>query len=337
MKELKFSILIPTYNGEKVIDQTLRSILSQDYSNYEIIISDDFSKDNTIQVIKAFKDSRIKIFINNSNLGYPENLNIANSKASGEIIYLMGQDDILSVGALLNTHKAFMLDRNIGAVIRPYYQFYDDIKIPVRNTGPQLNPLKNEVLHITDDYDKIILIIHNAGQLSGLAMRKKYMDLSFHSDIFPCHVYPFISIFKKHPIVFLKDYTVAVRITSSQARNVSSIYDISPIETWINFFNNVFYEKEFQDLKKYCIQNYVLKNYVGLVQIKNYSKKYVYLLREIYTLIKYRWQNILHPLFWFYSFITLILPKTLLIPLTDWYKNTITSKTLTKIKFVYNL
>ena len=117
---------------------------------------------------------------------------------------------------------------------------------------------------------------------------------------------------------------------------MSSIYDVSPLQTWIDFFNTIFYEKKYQNLKKYCVQNYVAKNYVGLVQIKNYSKKYIYLVREIVLLLKYRWQNIFHPLFWFYSILTLILPKTLLIPLTDWYKNVITSKTLTKIKFNYN-
>ena len=299
-------------------------------------MSDDCSKDNTVEIIKSIKDTRVKLYRSKENLGYPRNLKKTKKEATGDILYLMGQDDILGSNALLNTYKAFMLDDDIGAVVRPYYQFYDNVKIPVRNTGPQLNPVKNEILYITDDFDKIILVIHNAGQLSGLAMRRKYMDTPFHLDIFPCHVYPFISIFKKHPIVFLKDYTVAVRITSSQARNVSSIYDVSPLQTWIDFFNTIFYEKKYQNLKKYCVQNYVAKNYVGLVQIKNYSKKYIYLVREIVLLLKYRWQNIFHPLFWFYSILTLILPKTLLIPLTDWYKNVITSKTLTKIKFNYN-
>ena len=204
-------------------------------------MSDDCSKDNTVEIIKSIKDTRVKLYRSKENLGYPRNLKKTKKEATGDILYLMGQDDILGSNALLNTYKAFMLDDDIGAVVRPYYQFYDNVKIPVRNTGPQLNPVKNEILYITDDFDKIILVIHNAGQLSGLAMRRKYMDTPFHLDIFPCHVYPFISIFKKHPIVFLKDYTVAVRITSSQARNVSSIYDVSPLQTWIDFFNTIFF------------------------------------------------------------------------------------------------
>ncbi len=333
--DLKFSILLPSYNGEKVIGDCLKSILTQTYQNFEIIISDDCSKDNTINVIEKFNDKRIKLFRNKKNLGYSLNLERCRQEAKGDILYLMGQDDVLSKNAFLNTYRAFELSPDIGAVIRPYYQFFNDINIPVRNTGPQLNSNKDEILNITDDYKKIVLVIHNAGQLSGLALRRKFVDIPFHKDIFPCHVYPFMSVFKKHPIVFLKDYTVAVRIVSSQARSVSSIYDKSPLKTWIEFYDKIFSEKKYTGLKKYCINNYSAVYFVGLIQIKNYARKYRYLLREIFYFLKYRWQNIFHPLFWFFSLLTLITPKSILIPLNDWYKNNIYSLFLKNIKFEY--
>ena len=133
------------------------------------------------------------------------------------------------------------------------------------------------------------------------------MDLPFHPDIFPCHVYPFASIFKKHPIVFLKDYNVAVRIRTSQSRKKSSIYDKSPIQSWVDMFENVFPEEKFRNSKNILIKNFVATNYVGLVQIRNYAK-YKYLLREIRYLLKYRWQNILSPQFWFFSLGSMIMP-----------------------------
>ena len=55
-------ILIPTYNGSKSITETIKSILSQDYKNFRILICDDASKDNTIKTIKQIKDDRISIF-----------------------------------------------------------------------------------------------------------------------------------------------------------------------------------------------------------------------------------------------------------------------------------
>lgn len=333
--DLKFGILIPTYNGADVIRNTLRSILSQSFDNFEIIIQDDASKDNIEEIVKSFNDGRITFYKNEENLGYPKNLEDLRKKATGDIIYLMGQDDILAEDALLNTYKAFKISEDIGAVTRPYYWFAEDINKPVR-AKEQLNPEKNEIVRITDSFDRIIAVFKTLDQLSGLALRRKYVDIAFSEDVFPCHVYPFASIFKKHPIVFLKDYNLAVRIRSSQCRSVSSIYDKSPLQSWVDFFNKVFPEKKFRELREYCIKNYVAKNYVGLVQIRNYAK-YKYLWREIFLLLKYRWQNIYNFKFWFFSLGCIIMPPFLLIPLVDWYKEKINSRKLKKVVSTINV
>ncbi len=335
MDKLKFSILIPTYNGGDILGDTLRSIFSQSFGNYEIIINDDCSKDNTEKVIKSFNDPRIKFFQNDKNLGYPGNLEEARKKATGDIIYLMGQDDILAKDALLNTYIILKNNPEVGAVTRPYFWFDKKISVPVR-AKEQLNPEKDEIVRISDDPKKVISVFKTLDQLSSLAYRRKFIDLPFHPDIFPCHVYPFASILKKHPIVFLKDYNLAVRIASSQCRSVSSIYNKSPIKSWADLFENVFPEKEFENIRKYCIKNFVAVNYVGLVQLRNYAK-YRYLLREIAYLLKYRWQNVFSLQFWFFSLGTMIIPAKFLIPLVDWYKNKVNSKNFKHIKFEYQL
>lgn len=335
MNELKFSILIPTYNGGEILGDTLRSIFSQDFSNYEIIVNDDCSKDNTEEVVKSFNDPRVKFFQNEKNLGYPGNLEEARKKATGEIIYLMGQDDILAKGAMRETYEVFKNNPEVGAVTRPYFWFDRDINIPVR-AKDQLNPKENEIVRITDRCERVVSVFKTLDQLSALAYRKSFMDLPFHPDIFPCHIYPFASIFKKHPVVFLKDYNLAVRIASSQCRSVSSIYNKSPMQSWVEMFESVFKEKEFEKVRKYCIKNFVAVNYVGLVQLRNYAK-YRYLLREIYYLLKYRWQNIFSFQFWFFSLGCIIMPASFLIPMVDWYKNKVNSRNFKHIKFEYQL
>ena len=335
MNELKFSILIPTYNGASFLGVTLRSILSQSFTNYEIIISDDASTDETEKVVKTFPDFRIKFFKNKKNLGYPGNLEEARKKAEGDIIFLMGQDDVLGADALLDTYNAFRLSEDIGAVTRPYYWFDRDIARPVR-AKDQLNPRQDEIITITDNPDKIVSVFNTLDQLSGLAIRKKFMDRSFHPDIFPCHVYPIASVFRRHPVVFLKNYNVAVRISSSQTRHLSSIYEKSPLESWVEMFEAVFSEKELGSVKKYCIENFVARNYVGLVQLRNYAR-YQYFLREVKNLIKYRKKNILSPSFWFFSLGCVVTPPFILIPLVDWYKNKIYSLSLGKVKMKYYL
>lgn len=325
-------ILIPTYNGSKCITQTLKSILSQDFDDFQIIISDDVSKDNTIAVIKKIKDKRIKIFKNKKNLGYSLNLENARKLATADIIYLMGQDDIMATHTLKNTFDAFK-NPKIGAVTRPYYWFDKKIKTPVR-AKKQLDSTKDTIVKITDDPQKVIRVFETLDQLSGLAYRKKFMKLPFHPDIFPCHIYPFADIFKNHPVMFLKDYNIAVRIASSQTRSLSSIYNKSPLLSWVEMVKSVFIEKKYQNVQKYLIKDFITKNYVGLVQLRNYAR-YKYFLREIWYLVKFNYLNLLNPAFWFFSLGCVVTPPFILIPMVDNYKNKIYSKSLTKIKFEY--
>ncbi len=332
---LKFSILMPVYNGARVIFPTLQNILNQSFNNFELIIVDDCSRDNTEKVVKSFKDKRIKFFKNKKNLGYPGNLEECCKKATGDILYLMGQDDILGKDALLNTYKVFKEDENVGAVTRPYFWFDDKINFPVR-AKKQLNPDKDEIVTIDDDLERIIAVFETLDQVSGLAMRRKFIDIPFGKEIFTSHIYPFASIFKKHPVVFLRDYCLAVRMSSSMSRTVSSVYNKSPMESWAEMFETVFFEKKFDKIRKDCIKNFIAVNYIGLVQLRNYAK-FRYLLREIYLLLKYRWENIFSLHFWVFSLGCLLMPPFLLIPLVSWYKRKINSKRFSGIKFHYKI
>ena len=88
------SVCLPTYNGSKYIYDQISSILVQLEPNDEIIISDDCSTDNTVQIIRKMKDSRIKIFENRKFSSYIFNFENAIMKARGDILFLSDQDDI---------------------------------------------------------------------------------------------------------------------------------------------------------------------------------------------------------------------------------------------------
>ncbi len=96
IKNKLVSIAMTTYNGEKYIQKQLESILNQTYSILEIIICDDMSKDRTVEIIKEYakKDSRIKLYINEKNLGFKKNFERVISLCSGSYIALADQDDI---------------------------------------------------------------------------------------------------------------------------------------------------------------------------------------------------------------------------------------------------
>lgn len=88
------SVCIPTYNGEKYIQKQLQSILLQLDEEDEIIISDDSSKDKTVEIIKSFNDDRIIILEDNTFKSPVYNIENALKYAKGDYIFLSDQDDI---------------------------------------------------------------------------------------------------------------------------------------------------------------------------------------------------------------------------------------------------
>lgn len=90
----KISVIMSTYNDSNYIRDAIRSILNQSFRDFEFIIIDDASSDDTIKIIKEFADSRIRLFLNSENQGLTKNLNKALTLAMGEYIARMDGDDI---------------------------------------------------------------------------------------------------------------------------------------------------------------------------------------------------------------------------------------------------
>ncbi len=90
------SIALATYNGEKYLREQLESVLNQSCKDFELIVCDDCSSDNTLDLLHEYaqKDSRIKIFQNEVNLGFKKNFEKILSLCSGEYIAFCDQDDI---------------------------------------------------------------------------------------------------------------------------------------------------------------------------------------------------------------------------------------------------
>lgn len=98
------SIVMATYNGEKYIKEQIDSILNQSYSNWELIISDDGSKDSTLEIVKKYceKDKRIKLVINNNHHGFAQNFINGIKYINGEFVAFADQDDVWPDNHLLS-------------------------------------------------------------------------------------------------------------------------------------------------------------------------------------------------------------------------------------------
>jgi len=111
------SVVICTYNGEKYLEEQLRSVMNQSYKNLEIIINDDCSTDNTLELVKTIqkKDDRIKVYQNEKNLGFNKNFEKSLGYVSGELVALCDQDDIWKVEKLQKQYD-LLLETNSSLV-----------------------------------------------------------------------------------------------------------------------------------------------------------------------------------------------------------------------------
>lgn len=130
------SIAMATYNGQKYIKEQIDSILVNMIDGDELIISDDGSKDNTINIIKSYSksDSRIKLFENKYEHGVKKNFENALLNCNNSIIYLSDQDDIWTDDKIEKTIKYFekynliihdctVINENNNIIIDSFYKY----------------------------------------------------------------------------------------------------------------------------------------------------------------------------------------------------------------------
>lgn len=118
----KISVVVPTYNAQTHIGETLQSLLSQD-ADFEIVLVDDASTDGTLDIVRSFEDSRIRVFALQHNQGRASNANRAFKLCRGEYIARIDHDDIALSGRLRK--QAEFLDANpditvVGSQIRHF-------------------------------------------------------------------------------------------------------------------------------------------------------------------------------------------------------------------------
>lgn len=124
------SVLMPVYNAEKFIGEAIESILNQTLTNFEFIIIDDASKDDSITIIKSYTDSRIRLLQNEINIGISATLNRGIDIASAELIARMDADDI-SYPTRLQKQYDFFLAHGDCALLSTWAREITESKEPL--------------------------------------------------------------------------------------------------------------------------------------------------------------------------------------------------------------
>lgn len=157
------SVCIATYNGEKYIKEQLNSILTQLNSDDEVIISDDSSTDSTLDIVRGFKDERIKIYADNKFHSPVFNFENAILKAKGDYIFLSDQDDIW-----VNNKVSVMME---------YLQKYDLVCSDCYVVDSELNIIRDSVKGLLPCKTGLIQnLIINSYSGSRMAFSRKILN-----------------------------------------------------------------------------------------------------------------------------------------------------------------
>src|SRR4030042_1780272 len=167
-----FSIIIPIYNRERFIARAINSCLKQDFEDFEIIVVDDGSTDKSVDVVKGYTDTRIKLICHEVNRGVGPARNTVVKLATGEWVVFLDSDDELLPGALsLIYRRSREVDENIARL-----QFMGQIDTGEMSPNP---PFKNEYF---DDqrYIKCIVGLYGMRQDSmPIVRRSTHKKLKF--------------------------------------------------------------------------------------------------------------------------------------------------------------
>ncbi len=139
------SVCMTNYNYENFIKESIDSVLFQTYKNFELIIIDNASTDGSVDIIKSYNDSRIKLYINDANIPLYKNLNKAASLARGELVTFLHSDDIYNPLFLSEIIKAKKKNPDKKVFVSGVYFWHDyknDFKewYPYKEAGVKSRP-----------------------------------------------------------------------------------------------------------------------------------------------------------------------------------------------------
>ncbi|MBU2510539.1 glycosyltransferase [bacterium] len=148
-KNPKVTVLMPVYNGVLYLEEAIESILNQTFSDFEFLIIDDASTDHSLEMIRSYNDSRIRLVQNKKNIGQTASLNKGLHLARGEFIARLDQDDVSLLERL--KEQVEYLDRH------PEITIVSTWEETITSTGRKVREWKREIENYGDFLGYILL------------------------------------------------------------------------------------------------------------------------------------------------------------------------------------
>ena len=224
MNRPKMSVCIPTYNYARFLPEAIDSVLKQTFDDYEVLIVDDCSHDNTRDVVEEYagRDKRIRFKINVANIGMAHNWNLCLTEARGEYIKFVFGDDLLSSPDALKKMASLLdTDPNISLVSSAR----NCIDAKSRSIKVLMHFKDNAILPGEAVINRCLIEQKNVvGEPSAVMFRKKDAErgfLPYYTHIVDLEMW--FHLLEKGEFAYLKEPLCSFRIHSGQqtARNIT--------------------------------------------------------------------------------------------------------------------
>jgi len=291
LKNIKVSFLISVFNGERYLDKSLLSIKNQSFQNYEIVIVNDGSTDNSLSIIRKYKKvfQNYKIINNVKNIGLTKSLNIAAKNARGEWLARLDADDVCNY-LRLEKQLELISSENSIALIGSGCNFIntDNKVIFKKNFGNNSNYIKSQLQKVNAFFP------HS----SALIKRSIFFKLGGYDEFFKfAQDYDlWLRISEKYKIIASNDFLVDIRIHNNRISNSSSKKEqfifarVAIISYWLrkNYkikVDNKLKKVIYKNLIGYISGNFYYQGYFNFQKIKNliFQKEYI---KSLFLLIK---------------------------------------------------
>ena len=209
------SVVLPVYNGSRYLRTSIESVLDQTYSDFELIVWDDGSTDESVAIAKSYSDPRIQVFVSERNKGLFTTLNLAIQKSKGAYIRLWSQDDIMKPECL--EREQVFLERNTQVVM--VYCMCDKIGEEPETARPE--ELSSHPVIIEPQVATQIMFHHGSitGNIANVTLRKTaLMELGlFREDLLVSGDFEmWVRLAGSYPIGFLAEPLMFLRIHKEQ-------------------------------------------------------------------------------------------------------------------------
>ncbi|WP_180052119.1 glycosyltransferase [Acinetobacter sp. YH12099] len=256
------SVIMPAYNAEDTIEEAIQSILDQTYDNFELIICDDGSSDNTFKKINSFADNRIIVLKNTNNLGNLITTNRLLEKAKGDYIALQDADDYSSKDRLqkqidkIVEKNVDLVSCNVGLLINgKVVGVISNPEYPLNFMNSKIVPIvwggclfKREIYEVIGDFDILFNRIGSADYnwLQRASLKFDFYNLQDNLYFYRQHSNSVTKSNKK--IVIEKLYSEEIAFDIYMDFSKKGYYDFEEskeiFEIRKNYYNNLFCEDE---------------------------------------------------------------------------------------------